>query len=255
MRLRFGDCTFDTGTRELLSQGKSVHVSPKAFRFLELLLDCRPRALSKQELQERLWPHTFVSEANLASLAAEVRRAIGEKSRGARLIRTIHGFGYAFSGEAAEEKGPSSRRAYRYRLIWEKEEFSLAEGETILGRDREAMVPIDDSTVSRRHARIVIAGSNATIEDLGSKNGTCVGGKRADKALRLSDGDQIQLGSVFLTFHVLSPEQSTATVREPDGSSPRAERPRAERSTVQGRHKNDARPAGSVRPRRKGSRM
>src|SRR5512144_724807 len=102
MRVSFGDCTFDSETRELLRGGKAVHLSPKAFRLLELLLEERPRALSKEQLQEKLWPRTFVSEANLAGLAAEARRAIGDSSKGSKLLRTVYGFGYAFSGEVTK---------------------------------------------------------------------------------------------------------------------------------------------------------
>ncbi len=111
MRVRFDECAFDPDTREFFRSGKAAHLHPKAFQLLEILLENRPRALSKKELHERLWPESFVSEANLASLVAEIRRAIGEKGRSARTIRTVHGFGYAFSGDAIEE------RRYPYPLL------------------------------------------------------------------------------------------------------------------------------------------
>ncbi len=213
MRVVFGDCTFDSDTRELLRGGAPVHLSPKAFRLLELLLENRPRALSKEELQEKLWPKTFVSEANLAGLAAEARRAIGDPARGSRLLRTVYGFGYRFSGEVRER--PSGVPLLdRYLLDRDGEEIALEPGENILGRDATASVLIDDGTVSRRHARITIAGGKAAIEDLGSKNGTFVNGKRLGTGpLSLAAGDQIQMGSVFLTFRVLSPGKSTTTLR------------------------------------------
>jgi DNA-binding winged helix-turn-helix (wHTH) protein len=210
MRVRFDDCTFDSETREFLRGGEAVHLHPKAFRLLEILLENRPRALSKAELHEGLWPDSFVSEANLASLAAEVRRGIGEKGRGARTLRTVHGFGYAFSGEVLEASTPVGDR---FSLVWEQREVTLATGENIIGRDRNATARIDDSTISRRHARIVIAGKSVTIEDLGSKNGTFVEGKRIDKPRVLSDGKRIQVGSIVLTFRVFSPEKSTDTRR------------------------------------------
>jgi DNA-binding winged helix-turn-helix (wHTH) protein len=213
MRVRFDDCTFDSSTREIFRGGKAVHLHPKAFRLLEILLENRPRALSKAELHEKLWPGSFVSEANLASLAAEIRRGIGEKGRGARTLRTVYGFGYAFSGDAIEEKGVSSPGAARYCLVWEKKEMPLAAGENVVGRDRNAAVRIDDSTISRRHVRILVAGNGATIEDLGSKNGTFVQGRRIQKARRLSDGDRVQVGSIVLTFREFSPEKSTDTRR------------------------------------------
>jgi DNA-binding winged helix-turn-helix (wHTH) protein len=213
VRVRFDDCTFDPETRELFRGGKTVHLHPKAFRLLEILLESRPRALSKAELHEKLWPGSFVSEANLASLAAEIRRGIGEKGRGARTLRTVYGFGYAFSGDTTEEKRAASPRGARYCLVREKQEIPLATGENVVGRDRNTDVSIDDSTISRRHARIRVAGDGATIEDLGSKNGTFVQGRRIEKPRRVSDGDRIQVGSVVLTFREFSPEKSTDTRR------------------------------------------
>ena len=215
MRVSFGDCTFDSDTRELIRGGHAVHLSPKAFRLLELLLEERPRALSKQQLQERLWPKTFVSEANLAGLAAEARRAIGDSARGSTLLRTVYGFGYAFSGEAREERlAAASARESRFRLVRDDERIPLEPGDNVLGRDPLASPRIDDDTVSRRHARLRITEENATIEDLGSKNGTFVEGKRIGaKPVRLRDGNQIQVGSVFLSFQALSPAKSTKPLR------------------------------------------
>jgi DNA-binding winged helix-turn-helix (wHTH) protein len=215
MRVVFGDCTFDSETRELLRGDEPVHLSPKAFRLLELLLENRPRALSKEELQQKLWPKTFVSEANLASLAAEARRAIGDRARGSKLLRTVYGFGYAFSGEAREERPAAGARQGRFSLVGDEHEVALPRGDTVLGRDRPSVGRIDDGTVSRQHARITVAVETVTIADLGSKNGTFVNGKRVGaKPVRLSDGDQIQLGSVFLAFRAASPEKSTETVRD-----------------------------------------
>jgi DNA-binding winged helix-turn-helix (wHTH) protein len=213
VRVRFDGCTFDPETRELSRGGKTVHLHPKAFRLLEILLENRPRALSKAELHEKLWPGSFVSEANLASLAAEIRRGIGEKGRGARTLRTVYGFGYAFSGDAIEEKRAPPSRATRYCLVWEKKEMPLTAGENVVGRDRDADVSIDDSTISRHHAKVRVTGDGATIEDLESKNGTFVQGSRIEKPRRLSDGERIQVGSVVLTFREFSPEKSTDTRR------------------------------------------
>jgi pSer/pThr/pTyr-binding forkhead associated (FHA) protein len=54
---------------------------------------------------------------------------------------------------------------------------------------------IDALGVSRHHARITLAGMEATLEDLGSKNGTYLQGRRLPAPSRLQDGDQIRLGS------------------------------------------------------------
>jgi DNA-binding winged helix-turn-helix (wHTH) protein len=102
VKLRLGELTFDPDARQLLRGEKELHLSPKAIDLLRILIAHRPRALAKQELHEHLWPATFVSEANLASLIAEVREALGDTARQPRFIRTAHRFGYAFSGEAVE---------------------------------------------------------------------------------------------------------------------------------------------------------
>ncbi|HVE66142.1 MAG TPA: FHA domain-containing protein [Thermoanaerobaculia bacterium] len=217
MRVRFGDCIFDSETRELLRCGRVVHVSPKAFRLLELLIEARPRALSKTELAERLWPDTFVSEGNLAGLAAELRAAVGERARESGPIRTVYSYGYAFSAETVAEVQPGPVRSptgRRHWLVWNKREIPLSEGENVLGRDVAAGVQIDETTVSRHHARIVVSGKESRLEDLGSKNGTFLAGKPVKKPARLSDGDEIKLGSVFLTFRTAASDESTDTVRE-----------------------------------------
>ena len=79
------------------------HLSPKAFELLRMLVEHRPRALSKQELHEHLWPATFVSEVESGRVSiAELREALGDIARQPRFIRTAHRFGYAFCGDAIE---------------------------------------------------------------------------------------------------------------------------------------------------------
>ena len=102
MRLLFGDCTFDSEARTLQRGGESVRLSGKAFQLLELLLAARPNPVAKDDLFAKLWPDTFVSEANLASLVKEIRAAIGDDARAPRFVRTAHRFGYAFSGPVTE---------------------------------------------------------------------------------------------------------------------------------------------------------
>ena len=218
MRFRFGECVLDGETRELRVAGKTVHLSPKGFQFLELLLVSRPRALSKAEIHEKLWPDTFVADGTLTSLLAEVRSAIGDGREGAQLIRTVHRFGYAFSGAAEEASDrpqrSKSRPPFAYRLFWGPREIALAEGENILGRDPDAGIFLDHKSVSRRHARVVISGDSATIEDLGSKNGTFVRQEKATSCVRIVDGDEIRIGSVNMTFRVFRLSGSTETAEK-----------------------------------------
>jgi len=215
MRIRFGDCVLDPETWELLVSGRRVHLSPKGLRFLDLLLTNRPKALSKEEIHGALWPDTFVSDGTVTSLLAEVRSAIGDGGREPGFIRTVHRHGYAFSGPAEEVReerpGREPRPKFAYRLYAGPREMALVEGENILGRDPEASIFIDHTSVSRRHARVIVSSDGATIEDLDSKNGTKVGGLVLSGPQTLADNDEIRLGSVPMTFRAFPLSGSTET--------------------------------------------
>jgi DNA-binding winged helix-turn-helix (wHTH) protein len=230
MRLRLGNLTFDSDARQVLRGREEVHVSPKAFELLKILIDQRPRALSKNELHQHLWPATFVSEANLASLIAEIREALGDTARQPQFIRTVHRFGYAFSGQAAEERAtrvkpnsfpghgydPSNEPAGFCWLLKDGKRVPLVPGENILGRETDGGgIWIDSPTVSRRHARISISARSALLEDLDSKNGTYLRGESVTTAVALKDGDEIRIGAVVLRFRI-APASRTATLTRPD---------------------------------------
>jgi len=210
---RFDDFTLDTGTRELLSHGAEVHLSPKAFDLLALLVANRARAVSKDELQQRLWPSTFVEETNLATLIAEIRRALRDSAANPRFVRTIYGFGYRFVGELIEDADASraEQRRVKLWLVVERRQIPLLEGPNVIGRGEDAAIQMDSPGVSRYHARILVAGADATLEDLGSKNGSYVNGKLVTTR-RLSDRDEIRLGATVLTFRIASQTSSTETL-------------------------------------------
>ncbi len=217
MRVVFGDCEFDSGRRTLLRHGRATPLSPKAFQLLELLLDRRPEAVTKAELVGHLWPETFVSDASLHNLVAEVRAALGDSPRTPRYIRTVSRYGYAFQGDtrpapALEMADPPTSGP---RLVSKRGEWSLREGATVVGRDRDCAVRINSPMVSRRHAQIVVRPDETTVEDLGSKNGTHVNGSRLTQPATLKDGDQVQVGSLMMTYRSLDTLPSTRTRRRP----------------------------------------
>lgn len=74
----------------------------------------------------------------------------------------------------------------------------LTDGVHLAGRDDTCALVIDASTVSRHHARITVVSGAATIEDLGSTNGTHVNGNRISRSTRLGFGDKLSLGSEVL---------------------------------------------------------
>ena len=211
--MRFGEFTLDTDSRQLRQGETERHLSPKGFELLRLLIEHRPRALSKAELHERLWPSTFVSDATLSSLVAEVREALGEKARDGHFVRTVHRFGYAFAETATEQGAPAPTAAGRARcwIVWEFGHVGLPDGDHLLGRSADVAVWLESPTISRHHARIRVSGDGATIEDLASKNGTSVHGERIVGPTAVQDGDEIRVGSVPITIRVVKTVGSTVT--------------------------------------------
>jgi hypothetical protein len=128
-------------------------------------------------------------------------------------VRTVYRFGYRFVGEVTEDVAPTPKEQTRARLclVFENRQVVLLEGANVIGRDPDAAIRCDATGVSRHHARILISKGEATVEDLESKNGTYVMGKRIASA-RLSDGDEIRLGVVSLIFRVDPPMTPTETV-------------------------------------------
>jgi DNA-binding winged helix-turn-helix (wHTH) protein len=207
--VRFGRFALDAEARQLSRDGRPLRLSPKAFDLLVLLVDKRPAVLDKKTLRERLWPDTHVVDASLSNLVAEIRALGGGDDP--LPVRTVHGVGYAFSGEVEDPSGPDGGRPSDRALcwvVWRDRPLPLGRGENVLGRDASCAVWIDESGVSRRHACIRVGadgpGRDATIEDLNSTNGTFVRGQRVIGAAPLQDGDKVQLGPEALVFRTLA---------------------------------------------------
>lgn len=220
MAYRFEEFLYDPAERALFRGGREVALTPKGRDLLTLFLHNPRRLLTRREISDRLWPDVAVTDDSLRFQVAELRKALGES--GERWIRTVPREGYRWETDVALERAPergervasASGKDVAFRLVLESREISLEQGENILGRDRDAALWIDHTSVSRHHARILLADSEATIEDLGSKNGTYVGGERISDRRVLADGDQIRIGPVSMTFQVFSRTGTTETARE-----------------------------------------
>jgi DNA-binding winged helix-turn-helix (wHTH) protein len=208
MRVTFDRFAFDSERRELLVQGQAIHLPSKAYRLLEILIENAPRALSKKELHEAIWPQTFVEEGNLAGLVNDVRAALGDRPRKPRFIRTVHGFGYAFCCALTVDSPPPRAGT----IVFRGQELPLRDGVNVLGRDASADLQIDDPTVSRSHAAITLRGDTATIEDLASKNGTFIDGVRLTGSASLAEGQSVVLGDAPLVFRRTLTSASTVSV-------------------------------------------
>ena len=172
---------------------------------LETLALERPKVLSRADLQKRLWPDTFVTEANLSNLVAEVRDALNDSARDPTYVRTAHKFGYAFCGLAAflpDAKTPPRVDGPVCWIEWGARRFALLPGEHVVGRDPDVEVRLDAATVSRRHARLLVTADGTVLEDFGSKNGTYRGYHRVTSPIHLADGDEIRVGSELVTVRL-----------------------------------------------------
>jgi DNA-binding winged helix-turn-helix (wHTH) protein len=208
VRVKFAEWTFDPEARELRRGDEPVHVAPKAFDLLHVLIAGRPRVLSKSELMQRIWPDTFVSEATLAALVGDLREIFGGGARASKVLRTAHGVGYAFCADAAPD-GTASTSSLCFRVVLGRREIDVPDGEHVMGRSSGCLVWVDAAGVSRRHARLRVSGGRAVIEDLGSKNGTLVDGVAVTGPTELHDGARIGLGSALLLFRAFPSDQST----------------------------------------------
>jgi hypothetical protein len=196
-----------------LRGGEEIHLSPKAFDLLCTLVARRPNVVPKGELFSHIWPDTFVVDGNLNVIVSEIRRAISEDAQSPQFIRTAHGVGYAFCGEATDLSSRSRSHEEpktRCWLVWKNRTFVLSPGDNVIGRDPGCHVWLDHAGVSRRHARIRITDdmTRAVLDDLKSTNGTFVGRKQVTAPTPLADGDVIKLGSVKLAFRSWSDEPS-----------------------------------------------
>jgi DNA-binding winged helix-turn-helix (wHTH) protein len=198
MRARFADLTLDTSRRELTRNRKAIELTPKAFELLEALVESWPAALSKDALYDRLWPGLYVDQGNLHNLVSDIRIAVGDEER--TLIRTIHRFGYAVGVPVERDTA-----IVAYLLIGARE-LPLHDGENIIGREL-----VGSPDVSRRHTRITVSGNAAVIEDLDSKNGTWVDGKRITAPVSVAGDQEIILGRTRAVLRFAAPTGATIT--------------------------------------------
>jgi DNA-binding winged helix-turn-helix (wHTH) protein len=224
VKTRFGPFTLDSATRQLLRDDVEIHLPRKAFDLLSTLVAHRPKVVGKDELDAAVWPDSHVDAAGLNVLVSELRRALGDAAKRPRFIRTVHGVGYAFCGDAVHVEEPAEAPpASACWLTWGNRTFQLSAGENVIGRDPRCHVWLDAARVSRRHASIAVdpAGDAVSLRDLASTNGTFVGRSRVVEAVALTDGDSIRIGTVVLRFRRWYPDRAPDTRRIRRRSAPR----------------------------------
>lgn len=200
----------DLGARVVRRGGNDVHLPPKAFDLLLILVRNQPNAVSHEQLHASLWPGVHVSETSLPALVAQLRKALGDAAEQGRVIRTLARVGYAFVGDVTLA-GHELVGAPVCRLVWRRRPFEVPAGESVIGRDRGCAIRIEAESVSRHHAKLNATERAVSIEDLGSKNGTWVGGDRIHGIVALTDGMCVRLGAETIRVELTVDERPTKT--------------------------------------------
>lgn len=203
---RFGPFRLVPSQRLLERNGDAIPLTAKAMDLLVALVLHRSRALTKDEILATVWPGVAVEEGNLAQQVHLLRRALADAGEA---VATVPRHGYRFVAPVIEESESPEIRIGAHCLIWDERTYPLGEGVTSIGRAEDADIQILLPSVSRQHARVVVRGAEATLEDLDSRHGTWRGSIRVRASLPLVSGDEIRLGSAILVYRFVRSTDTT----------------------------------------------
>lgn len=212
--LRFGSFELDVPAYELRRDGKRVHLENRPMDVLVLLAERAGILVDRETIRDAIAePGVFLDwDAAINTAVRKIRRALGDDAGQPRYVATVVGRGYRFVAPVAHDDLSPSDAGPTWLLTQDSREFPLGPGDNLIGRDVTARVRLDHPSVSRRHARIRIDGARALVDDLNSRNGTFVDGRRIerDASGELHDGSILGVGPV--TLQVVALATCTSTV-------------------------------------------
>jgi DNA-binding winged helix-turn-helix (wHTH) protein len=226
--VKFAEFELDSEAYVLRRPDGPLRLEKLPMEVLILLVQRAGTLVQRSEIQAMAWgPDVYVEHDSAINTAVrKIRRTLGDDAENPRFVETVVGKGYRFiapiesktSSQAqstVNHGGPSARRRRdfpSYLVTRGKQEFILEAGETVFGRDPAAGVYVDHPSVSRRHACISVGPQGAVLEDLKSRNGTFVNGRRIDGPTKIDHGALIGLGPITLTFIVMAAPASTQPI-------------------------------------------
>ena len=189
----FGEFELDATAGELRRGVQPVPLRRKCFDLLEFFVSRPGELLSKEQLLGEVWSDVVVNDSTLSRTITELREALGDDAQEPIFIDTVPRRGYRFIAPVRAVSS-TTRITAPFVLVGSSQEFPLGVGEHIIGRGREVAVVVRTPEASRHHARVVVSADSIAVEDLGSRNGTKVNGKRINDSVTLQPGDRLKIG-------------------------------------------------------------
>lgn len=226
--IKFAEFELDLAAYVLRRPHGPLRLEKLPMEVLILLVQRAGTLVQRSEIQAMLWrPDVYVEHDSAINTAIrKIRRTLGDDAENPRFVETVVGKGYRFIARVESDGNPQAqstashaRPSARWQHVFPsyavtrgKQEFILEAGETVFGREPTAGVYVDHPSVSRRHACISIGSQGAVLEDLKSRNGTFVNGRRIEGPTKIDHGVLIGLGPITLTFIVMSAPASTLPI-------------------------------------------
>ena len=209
---RFGPFDLDTAAYSLRRDGRAVRLERIPMEILILLVRNAGMLVDRKAIYDALWGDgVFVDrDAAINTAIRKIRRALGDDSSAPRFVETVVGKGPRFTAAVRQEAGRGASRPLLLRHG--DQQFRLGRGEHLIGRDPGAAVYLDHPSVSRRHALLSVGEGGAVLEDLGSRNGTFVDGRRIGGPTDVEHGAIISVGPITLTLNAPAAPGSTRSL-------------------------------------------
>ena len=210
---RLGEWRVDPAAGELSDDARVVRLRPKVMELLVSLAARPGEVLAKQELLDAVWPDVVVAETSLSVTVAQLRKALGDDPARPTFVETIPRRGYRLVAtvDGAPRSSPRLPASSPLALIGREVTLPLKSGRTVIGRDPACDARLDSYHISRFHVAVEVHGGRVVVEDLGSKNGTFINGKRISTAQELRPGDRLRLGRHAATLQLAADGASTWT--------------------------------------------
>jgi TolB-like protein len=188
----FGQFELDLAAAELRAGGAVVHVEPQVFSLLALLVENSERLISRDEIIEKVWDGRIVSDAAIASRVKSARQALGDDGRAQQLIKTLHGQGYRFVGQARAVQSVavvSAAKAEGLREMTNRPERML--------RPSLAVLPFRFIGNDERYAPLASALPDELIADLARLRWLLVTARGSSFRLRAPEADFGDIGRLL----------------------------------------------------------